>query len=47
MNAEDFTCPKCEGNDGYWLDCQTHEDECFVLRCRDCDYESYDHDEEN
>ena len=45
---QEWTCPKCAGHDGEWFDCLTHsEDWCFVLRCDDCDYESYDHDDDD
>ena len=43
--SEQWTCPKCAGHDGEWFDCETHGVDCFVLRCDDCDYESYDHDD--
>lgn len=42
-----WKCPQCGGHDGEWYDCETHTEwECFVLRCDECDYESYDHDPE-
>jgi hypothetical protein len=47
MIATDFVCAECSTAAGEWFDCQEHKDcECFVLRCNECDYASYDHDEQ-
>ena len=39
-------CKNCFDVDLYWRDCDRHsETECFVLSCKNCDYEEYDCDD--